>query len=361
MDKPNNEDNNRPVVPLGAPVEEQSDAPLPDGTSNAQMVTEATVAFGALALKTTVLTLLIGVTGWFSYIFGYTIYQSYFQVPEEVEVPAISGKEVAEAYRILESVGLQLQIHESRHEKTVPDRVVISQNPAAGRKVRKNRAILAVVSLGPELIDVPDLKGKTIREAKIVLSNSRLRVGNVTYKDPVYGQPEQILNQRPGPGERVRKGEKINIQVQKGSGSAMIDVPNWKGQHVYDMDRLVADSNLVFSGIVWVFSDYVPQGEVVGQNPDVGNKVTRRTPVELQVSAGPSKGGAFKQRKMHIEVPNGNRSQEVAVILNSEVGASTVFRGQHVGGDEMELLVAGFPGSEIEVYINDQLQSRERL
>ncbi len=362
MDK---DDQDTGVVPVSAPRSDPSDGAseqLAVGTSGAQMATEATLAFGWLALKTTVLTLLIGVTLWFSYVFALTIYQSYFQVPAEVEVPAINGKDVAEAYRILEEVGLQLQIHESRHAKAVPDRVIISQTPSAGRKVRKNRAILAVVSLGPELIDVPDLRGKTVREAKILLSNSRLRLGKFSFKEAVYGQPEQVIHQRPAPGERVGKGEPINIQVQKGSGSALIDVPNWKGQHVYQIGDLVSQSHLSFSGIVWVFSDFVPFGEVVGQNPIEGNKVTRQSPVELEVSAGPNqKGGAFKQRKLNIDVPNGNRSQEVAVILSSEVGASTVFKGQHMGGDQMELLVAGFPGSEIEIYINDRLQSRERL
>lgn len=334
---------------------------LPSGSSGAHMVAEAGLGFAMTALQVVVLTSLVGVTLWFSYAFGFTIYQSYFQVPEEVEVPAISGKNVAEAYRILESVGLKLQVHESRHEKTVPDRVVISQTPSAGRKVRKDRAILAVVSLGPELIDVPDLRGKSLRESKIILSNHRLRLGNVSYKPAVEGQPEQVVNQRPGPNDQVRKGEAVNLQVQKGAGSAMIEVPSWQGKPLYRLDQLIAKANLELDSVAWVNSDFVPRGEVLGQFPSQGEQVKTRSEVALEVSAGPAQKNLFKQKKMKIDVPTGNRSQQVAVVLNSEVGASTVFKGLHMGGDSMELLVAGFPGSEIEIYINDTLERREKL
>lgn len=343
------------------PDSSSEDVELASGSNAGLVVAEAGLQFFGVAVKTVVLTMLIGVTLWFSYAFGYTIYKSYFQVPEEVEVPAITGKEVADAYRLLESVGLQLHVHESRHEKKIPERVIVSQDPAAGRKVRKNRAILAVVSLGPELLEVPDLRGKTVREAKIILSNNRLRLGEVEYKAAVDGEPERILHQRPGPREKVRKGEPVNLQVQKGAGSAMIEMPRWTGRPLYRLDTSIAKANLFLDEVSWVFSDFVPRGEVVGQTPDQGSRVRSQAKVALEVSAGPTSKNCFKQRKLLIEIPAGNLAQEVAVLLNNEVGASTIFRGKHMGGDEMELLVAGFAGSEIEVYINDTLARRERL
>ncbi len=339
----------------------QDEVELASGSNAGLVVAEAGIQFVWTAVKAVVLTGLVGVTLWFSYAFGYTIYKSYFEVPEEVEVPAITGKEVADAYRLLESVGLQLHVHESRHEKKIPERVIVSQDPAAGRKVRKNRAILAVVSLGPELLEVPDLRGKTVRDAEIILSNSRLRLGEVEFKAAVDGEPERILHQNPGAGEKVRKGEAIKLQVQKGAGSAMIDVPRWTGRPLYRLDTSIAKANLLLDEVSWVYSDFVPRGEVLKQSPDQGQRVRSQAKVALEVSAGPTSKNCFKQRKLKIEIPSGNLAQEVAVLLNNEVGAATIFRGKHMGGNEMELLVAGFPGSEIEVYINDTLARRERL
>ncbi len=311
--------------------------------------------------KFAVLVFVCVMTATFATVFGLSIYKSYFQVPEVVEVPVITGKELAEANDILEKVGLHLAIQESRHTTRHPDRVVISQDPAAGRKVRKDRQILAVVSLGPELVDVPELKGKTLREARILLSNNRLRVGKVTFKEEKVGEPEQILSQRPAGGEKVAKGRAVDLQIQKGSSSATTNMPNWEGTHVYRAEDLLAAAHLQLGSIVWVFSDFVPKGEVVAQIPPKGQQVSYHSEVELQVSAGRSRDKIFKQRRLSISVPRGSRSQRVSVVLNSEVGADRVFEGATVSGDRLELMVAGWSGSEVEVYFNDRLQKREKL
>ena len=311
--------------------------------------------------KWAVLVFVCVLTATFATVFGLSIYNSYFQVPEEVEVPVITGKQLAKANELLNEAGLHLSIQESRHSTKHPENVIISQDPNGGRRVRKDRHILAVVSLGPELVDVPELKGKTLREARILLSNSRLRLGKITFKEEKIGEPEQILQQRPAGGEKVAKGRTVDLQVQKGSSSATTKMPNWEGTHIYRANDLVTAAHLQLGSVVWVFSDFIPKGEVVSQNPSKGQQVGYHSEVELQVSAGRSQDKLFKQRRLAIQVPRGTRSQRVSVVLNSEVGADRIFDGASVGGDRMELTVAGWTGSEIEVYVNDRLQRRERL
>ena len=311
--------------------------------------------------RVSLLVFVLVVTIVFAGVFGLSVYNSYFKIPDEVEVPAISGKDLADANKMLESKGLRLAIRESRHTNKFPERTVISQDPGPGHKVRSNREILVVVSMGPELVDVPDLKGKTLREARMILSNSKLRVGKIVYKDEKPGEPEQILEQAPAGGDHVSKGRAVDLQVQKGSANAMTEVPSWTGLHVYRIEDLLARSHLALGSVVWVNNDFVPKGEVVGQTPNKGRKVPFRSLVELEVSAGPKQGRLFKQRRLAIQVPQGSRTQRVSVVVNSEVGADKIFEGSPIGGDRMELLVAGWLGSEVEVYVNDRLQRREKL
>ena len=311
--------------------------------------------------RVAILVFVLVVTVSFAAMFGVSVYESYFKIPDEVEVPAISGKDLTEANLMLEKVGLRLAIRESRHTNKFAERTIISQDPGPGRRVRKNREILAVVSMGPELVDVPDLKGKSLREARMILSNSRLRLGKVTFKEEKSGEPEQILEQNPAGGERVSKGGVVDLQVQKGSGNAMTEVPSWEGLYVYRIDELLTRSHLELGSVIWVFSDFVPKGEVVGQSPRKGQKVAFRSQIELEVSAGPKQGRLFKQRRLAIRVPQGSRNQRVSVVVNSEVGADKIYEGSPIGGDRMELLVAGWMGSEVEVYVNDRLQRREKL
>ena len=113
--------------------------------------------------------------------------------------------------------------------------------------------------------------------------------------------------------------------------------------------------------MVWVFNDFAPRGEIVGQVHHKGDQVAYHSEVELQVSAGPSQDKLFKQRRLSIAVPRGTRNQRVSVVLNSESGADRIFSGSTVSGDRLELMVAGWTGSEVEVYFNDRLQRREKL
>jgi len=197
----------------------EGDEPFPEESLGAGVLRFSSQLL-ATVVKSAVLILGVLGTAVFISYFAREVYTSYFQVPDEVEVPKIVGREVTDANRILESVGLRLNVQESRYTSKIPDRVIMSQTPAAGRKVRQNREILAVVSLGPELVDVPDLRGKTLREARILLSNGKLKLGKVVYKKEDSGQPEQVLNQKPAAGDRVSKGQAVNLEVQKGSGSS---------------------------------------------------------------------------------------------------------------------------------------------
>ena len=189
--------------------------PFPEESMGAGLRRFSTSLLATVVKSAILIVAVLGTTVFASY-FGREVYTSYFQVPEEVDVPKIVGHEVTDANRILEARHLRLNVQESRYTSKVPDRVIISQTPAAGRKVRQNREILAVVSLGPELVDVPDLRGKSLREARILLSNGKLKLGKVTYKKDDSGNPEQILSQKPEAGDRVSKGQNVNLEVQKG-------------------------------------------------------------------------------------------------------------------------------------------------
>lgn len=344
---------NRPGDDLGT---EGVGDELPGGAAGKEAA-----AFLWSAFRTVALALMVGVTLVFSLVLGITIYRSYFAIPEEVEVPAIQGKEIREANEMLATLGLRLRIEESRHTSKIPERVVISQDPAPGRKVRKDREIMAVVSLGPEQISVPDLTGKSLREVKVLLSNAKLKLGKVTYTAKEPDKPEQVVNQKPAPGEAVKRATAVDVQVNKGSGVATVAVPNWKGQNLADMPARLEKADLVMGGVVWSVNETVPRGQVVGQAPPQGSEVTPGSPVEFEVSAGASGNRVFLQRRLAIELPAGSDVHKVRVVVVSEAGDDVVYRGTHMAGDTMELWASGPPGAEVEIYVNDKLQSREKL
>lgn len=160
--------------------------------------------------------ILVSATFWSISVFGLTIYRDYLMVPDEVTVPNVTKLEIKEAYEAIEKAGLRLQVHENRYDKVVKKRIVLSQNPAGGKKVREGRTILVVVSLGPELMEVPKLTGESLRTAKISLSTQKLQLGKVTFEEAAYGQDEEITKQNPSAGKEVPRGEAVHLTVRRG-------------------------------------------------------------------------------------------------------------------------------------------------
>ena len=168
-------------------------------------------------LATLFLTLvLLSAMIWSLYVFGVTLYKNYLEIPTEVKVPDITNMEIKEAYDMIEKAGLKIQVHESRFDKKIKKRVVLSQDPQGEKMVRSGRTILVVVSLGPELIKVPKLIGEPLRTAKIALSNKKLRLGDVEFQSASYGQDEGIVKQNPSAGKEVPRGQKVHFVVRRG-------------------------------------------------------------------------------------------------------------------------------------------------
>ncbi len=159
--------------------------------------------------------ILLSATIWSVSVFGLRIYDDYFLIPPEKDVPKVVGMEIKTAYDTIEKQGLKLQVHESRHDKKVAKRIVLSQNPPAGRKVREGRTVLVAVSLGPELMVVPKLEGESLRSAKIALSNSKLRLGKVSFVEPSYQEDEAVTKQNPGAGKEVQRGQEVHLTVRR--------------------------------------------------------------------------------------------------------------------------------------------------
>ncbi|MDI3543399.1 MAG: hypothetical protein PWP57_1004 [Candidatus Atribacteria bacterium] len=138
-----------------------------------------------------------------------------------VSVPDVRQMSLEVAQNLIESSGLKLErVVEVTHD-TIPAGYIVSQNPPPESKVTKGSLVSLLVSKGKGemeeavLITVPDVVGLRLEEAKRLLAQSNLTVGNVE-EVVVEGRDAGIVvSQSPLPGEGVEAGEKINLQVTK--------------------------------------------------------------------------------------------------------------------------------------------------
>ena len=89
---------------------------------------------------------------------------------------------------------------------TVPADTATGTNPPGGTLVARGSSVEIVISKGPELVTIPDLKGKSLEAAQAQLVALGLDVDTVGY---LPGR--MVLRTTPAAGEKVKKGTKVTL------------------------------------------------------------------------------------------------------------------------------------------------------
>ncbi|KIH98805.1 serine/threonine protein kinase [Streptomonospora alba] len=81
------------------------------------------------------------------------------------DVPDVEGMQQDQAQSKLQEAGLQVSVAEEASED-VPEGEVVSQDPAAGETVSSGETVTITVSSGPDEIEIPDVSGWKVDDAK---------------------------------------------------------------------------------------------------------------------------------------------------------------------------------------------------
>jgi serine/threonine-protein kinase len=92
-----------------------------------------------------------------------------------IEVPAVTGQELEEARRTLEELGLTVSVTEEESEE-VDEGLVITQSPDTGSTLGSGGEVSLTVSTGPPGIEIPDVTGLRITEARETLEEAGFKV-----------------------------------------------------------------------------------------------------------------------------------------------------------------------------------------
>lgn len=145
-----------------------------------------------------------------------TIYQLKGQ--QNAVVPDLEGKTESEARREIESLGFKIgEVTYEYSDEIEKDKVISQSGPKVGEEAPLDTAINLVISNGKEDIKVPEIVGKTEEEAKKLIEDAKLAIGEVTkiYSDTVpAGMIISIDNVKSG--DDAKAGDKINYTVSLG-------------------------------------------------------------------------------------------------------------------------------------------------
>jgi serine/threonine-protein kinase len=172
----------------------------------------------------------------------------------------------------------------------MPAGSVLRTEPAVGATLNERDDFLIVVSSGSPPRTLPELVGLTIEQANAALTQLDLVLERGdTISDPTVPAESIISWSVPDQtgltaGDTVVRGTTVRVVVS--SGPAPVAVPELAGLALPEATARIEASGFVVSQLPDEFSDTVPIGSVIRQDPAVGTELPIGSPVNLVVSKG---------------------------------------------------------------------------
>ncbi|MER5521652.1 PASTA domain-containing protein [Streptomyces sp. NPDC002763] len=130
----------------------------------------------------------------------------------KVEVPDVTDKDEDDASRILEDKGFKVKL---RHKVSTKDAgTVLEQDPAGGESFEKGTEITLTVAKAAEKATVPDLTGSTLSEARKLLAEHDLELGDTTEVES-SAAAGTVVEQSAAAGAEVEPGSSVDVQIAK--------------------------------------------------------------------------------------------------------------------------------------------------
>jgi serine/threonine-protein kinase len=231
-----------------------------------------------------------------------------YLVPHTVMLPNVVGSDIDRAQQRLNDLKLRVRVGPGEFDQTmkVPEGGVLRMRPQPGTELEQDAIVTLIPSKGPPPVDVPDLAGKTVQQAKQLLEKAGLELGdrprryNARYdEDRIFWQSVDFPGQAP-------RDSAIDVRVSR--GPEPIPVPNVVGKTQEEAERLLDPWNVT---VDLKYSDEIDRGFVISQSPEPKTKHQPGQGVSIVVSLGPR----FIELRSFLDMP-----QSAAVSSIRELG-----------------------------------------
>lgn len=210
---------------------------------------------------------------------------------EGLPVPQLKGLSMANAVELLESKGLRYQINDSIYLIDKEPGIIVEQDPDPNTNVKENRTIYLIITRDAPNINFPDIAGKTFLEARSILNNYQLKVGDTSYVSDVAR--DVILKTSFGgnsitKGQQIPKGSRIDLVLGDGMGASEVDIPNLIGLDLSEARLSLLGSSLLMGQVMYEgFVSDTSNARIIRQFPaisDTLNKISIGTQIDIVLS-----------------------------------------------------------------------------
>jgi len=190
-----------------------------------------------------------------------------------------------EASDLLRREGFQAMRGDTRAVPDLPPFTVLEQRPAAGQKVKLGRRVYLTLSTEEKNFPIPDLIGKTLRGATLLIDDSKLQLDTVLYVNS--SRPKDVVVQQfPERGSKVSRNTPVILRVSLGISSEFT-VPDLVFSSEHSAVEMIEKAGFKLGNIIYEVSDDFTPYTVISQSLEPGRKFTEKMPINLVISKLP--------------------------------------------------------------------------
>lgn len=205
-----------------------------------------------------------------------------------IDAPDLRGIPVGQARSVVDSLKLALMVMEQDFDNSYPAGSVARQMPTPGTSIKPGRRIRVIESLGSRPLTVPDVVGKTPRDARLIIQAAGLHVEDegevwVPSNDYVSGL---ITRQEPPADAEVPENTGMMLYISNGHPVTDTRMPNLEQLSLSAArDTLSAHGfNLHQLEVQYEENSSLLPDTVIAQYPDPGQPAHTNQEVNLVVT-----------------------------------------------------------------------------
>ncbi|MCB1186073.1 PASTA domain-containing protein [bacterium] len=274
---------------------------------------------------------------------------------EVTTVPAIVGLSPDEAEQAIRTAGFKPDRRESVVSDTVEKGLVMKQDPEAGRKRKAGGKISYYLSLGNPRYVVPDLEGKELAQATILLDEAGMKIGRIEKIYMPADTPGTVISQDPVKGKEFPGPVSVDLRVADSRDLPKVEMPDLSGKDLRSAEQLLVRSNLHLHQVDYVSNNSVESGTVLSQNVRAGEQISLGQKVTLTVAAPPELISSWTRTiTVRVPVSGGPRMQHVKIKVFDQIAQNTIVYDQmHESGSFVDKRIPLEGKATVMVYIDD--------
>jgi len=198
--------------------------------------------------------------------------------------------------------------------------------------------VFSQLILRAELVNVPDLSGRSLEEARALLASKKIIVSIQEFRFDGRVERSRIVSQDPAKGSRIKPRRTVKVIVSR--GNEQIGVPSVISRSLETAVQLLKTAGLRRGRISQIHTSRAAAGRILAQDPPPGNIADRTSMVDFLVSRGAAEdryimpdliaknAGAVIRRLKDLEF----LKYEVSYVYYPDTGPGIVLKQSPIAG-----------------------------